>query len=277
MLQRVANGEWVNIPVACAVCCCGAPDFTLNDRVTRLDASTLQSVILEAMKQLALDIATPPAPTFANFIVGRNAELVAALRELARRNFTERFLCLWGGAGSGRSHLLGALVTEFRTGGGQALAIEGGSTAVPAFETDAQLVVVDDVDCLDAAAQIALFNLHNRIRAGSGALVTSGNAAPAQLELRADLKTRLAAGLVYQVHGLNDEEKTAALVQHAAARGFRLSREVTEYLLRHARRDLPSLLGIVDALDRYSLETKRAVTVPLLKEILQVPLDLKNK
>lgn len=242
----------------------------------RLGASTLEPVILETMKQLALDIATPPAPTFANFIVGRNAELVAALRELARRNFAERFVYLWGGAGSGRSHLMRALVTEFRTGGGQAVAIEGSSAAVPAFETEAQLVVVDDVDRLDAEAQIALFNLHNRVGAGSGALVTCGNAAPAQLELRADLKTRLAAGLVYQVHGLNDDEKSAALVQHAAARGFRLSPEVTEYLLRHARRDLPSLLGIVDALDRYSLETKRAVTVPLVREILQLPLELRT-
>ena len=71
-------------------------------------------------------------------------------------------------------------------------------------------------------------------------------AATLQLKLRADLKTRLAAGLIYQVHGLNDAEKAAALRGHADARGFRLSQEVADYLLRHAERDMPSLLALLD-------------------------------
>jgi DnaA family protein len=73
---------------------------------------------------------------------------------------------------------------------------------------------------------------------------------------------------VYQVHGLTDEEKAQALERHAAARGFTLPREVTDWLLRHGRRDLPWLVAVVDALDRHSLETKRPVTLPLLREIL---------
>ncbi len=70
---------------------------------------------------------------------------------------------------------------------------------------------------------------------------------PAQLRLRADLVTRLASGLIYQVHGLNDEEKSAVLRRHADTRGFRLSQEVADYLLRHSRRDMPSLLALLDA------------------------------
>ena len=139
----------------------------------------------------------------------------------------------------------------------------------PAVEAaDDALIVVDDVHMLDGAGQIALFNLHNRLRAGSGSLLASGNAAPAQLTLRADLTTRLAAGLIYQVHGLNDAEKAAALRRHADARGFRLSQDVADYLLRHAERGMPSLLALLDALDRYSLANRRAITVPLLRELL---------
>jgi len=134
---------------------------------------------------------------------------------------------------------------------------------------DDALCAADDVHLLGAEAQIALFSLHNRIRGGNGALLASGNAAPAQLTLRADLVTRLAAGLVYQLHGLDDEEKSAALRRHADARGLRLAPEVAAYLLRHARRDMPSLLALLDALDRYSLETRRAITVPLLRELLE--------
>ena len=217
------------------------------------------------MKQLVLDIASPPAPTLDNFVPGRNGELVAALRALAGGAGSERFIYVWGASGSGRSHLLRAVIDAARRNGRHTAWFDVNAAALDA--ADEALCAVDDVHLLSAEAQIALFNLHNRIRSGGGALIVSGNAAPAQLRLRADLVTRLAAGLVYQMHGLNDEEKSAALRRHADARGFRLSQEVADYLLRHARRDMPSLLALLDALDRYSLETKRAITVPLLREL----------
>jgi DnaA family protein len=219
------------------------------------------------MKQLVLDIAPPPAPTLDNFVPGRNAELVATLHALAGSAGSERFIYLWGADGSGRSHLLRAVVDAARRNGRTTAWFDADAAAYDAAE-DA-LSAADDVHLLGAAAQIALFNLHNRIHAGNGALIASGNAAPAQLRLRADLVTRLASGLVYQVHGLDDGEKSAALRRHADARGFKLSREVSDYLLRHARRDMPSLLALLDALDRHSLETQRAITVPLLRELLE--------
>ena len=219
------------------------------------------------MKQLVLDIALPAAPTLDNFVPGRNAELVVALYALANGASNERFIYLWGADGSGRSHLLRAVVAAAGRKGRRTVWFDAKTQVIDA--ADDALCAADDVHLLGAEAQIALFNLHNRIRGGNGALLVSGNAAPAQLRLRADLVTRLAAGLIYQLHGLDDEEKSAALRRHADARGLRLSQEVTAYLLRHARRDMPSLLALLDALDRYSLETKRAITVPLLRELLE--------
>jgi DnaA family protein len=86
--------------------------------------------------------------------------------------------------------------------------------------------------------------------------------------LRADVVTRLAWGLVYEVHALTDPEKAQALAAQAAARGFRLQPEAVQYLLTHARRDMRTLIATVDALDRYSLEAKRPVTLALLRELL---------
>lgn len=214
------------------------------------------------MKQLVLDIAPLPAPTFANFVAGRNAEPLAALRALADGG--ERFVYLWGAPGSGRSHLLRA-----------ALAAAGSDTAALAFDARAAfdvpenaLVAADDVHTLAAEAQIALFNLHNRLRAGGGALLAGGDAAPAQLAVRDDLRTRLAAGLVYEIHGLDDGEKAEALAHHARTRGFALPEDVGDYLLRHTRRDLRSLFALLEALDRHALAARRAVTLPLLRELL---------
>jgi DnaA family protein len=94
------------------------------------------------------------------------------------------------------------------------------------------------------------------------------------MNVRPDLATRLGWGLVYQVQGLNDMEKAQALQEHARARGFILPQEVLDYLLRHWRRDLPSLMAVLEALDRITLEQQRPVTVPLLRQLLQIEMEL---
>jgi DnaA family protein len=222
------------------------------------------------MKQLALDIASPPPPTLENFVAGRNGELLDILGRLLARQAPERFIYIWGRSGSGRSHLLKGTVTGLQRAGAAAAYIACAAGTRPGDELDRMdCIALDDVDCLDGEGQVAAFNRHNRLRERNGVLLACGSAPPVQLKLRADLLTRLAAGLVYQVHALTDEEKSRALADYAAGRGFRLAPEVGEYLLRRASRDLPSLVATLDALDRYSLETKRPVTVPLARELLQ--------
>lgn len=222
------------------------------------------------MKQLALDFAGLPQPTLDNFIVGRNGELLAHLRRLVAGQAHERFLYAWGRPGSGRSHLLKGAVAGLQRAGAAAVHVACAAGAPLADGLDRMdCVALDGVDRLDEAGQIAAFGLYNALRERSGALLACGSAPPVQLKLREDLVTRLAWGLVYQVHALSDDEKARALADYATGRGFRLPPEVCDYLLTRASRDLPSLLGTLDALDRYSLETKRPVTVPLARELLQ--------
>lgn len=221
------------------------------------------------MKQLALDFAGPPSPTLDNFIAGRNGELLANLRRLAARQPHERYLFIWGRPGSGRSHLLRGAVDALQRAGVSAACVscKAGMGLAEGLER-MDCVALDDVDRLDADGQLAAFDLYNALRERGGALVASAAAPPVQLKLREDLVTRLAWGLVYQVHALTDEDKARALAERAASRGFRLPPEVCEYLLTRVQRDMPSLLAMLDALDRYSLETKRPVTLPLARELL---------
>ncbi|MEQ1556728.1 MAG: DnaA/Hda family protein, partial [Gallionella sp.] len=137
------------------------------------------------------------------------------------------------------------------------------------------VVAVDDVEKLGEYAQIDLFNLYNQVRESGGMLLVSGKDAPQNLALRKDLTTRLGWGLVYQLHSLSDAEKAVALAQHGISKGYKLSEEVIQYLLRHGRRDLPSLMASLDELDAYSLSLHRAPSVPLLKQIMQTELELK--
>ncbi len=223
------------------------------------------------MTQMLLGISPEWIPTFSNFVAGRNGELLTVLESALSTNGSERLLYIWGEQGGGKSHLLQAMMQQAQGMGRHAVYACG---RMP--EGAADVVVVDDVEKLDEASQIGLFAVYNQQRESGGLLLVSGNAAPAQLQLRDDLRTRLGWGLVYQVQPLNDEEKAAALQQHAAARGFSLPLEVTQYLLRHGRRDLPSLLATLDALDERCLQMKRTPSVPLLKEVMNAGLRIED-
>lgn len=195
-------------------------------------------------RQLALPISPAPEPTLDNFVPGSNAELLATLRELAAGTLGESVIYLWGEPGSGRSHLL------------RASAREG-------------LVCADDVERLDERGQIALFNAINRARETGGTVLAAGNAPPAQLALREDLRSRLGWGLVYQLKPLSDAEKALYLRAEAGRRGLKVPDEVLWYLLTHVRRDLHSLSALLDRLDRASLEQHRPITLPLVREALR--------
>jgi DnaA family protein len=220
------------------------------------------------MSQLLLDISPDWKPTLDNFVVGRNLELVSALRHALSGDSSERFFYVWGEAGSGKSHLLQASVNAARDLLLDAVYAEG---SVPSLDMDSGITVVavDDVEQLDDAAQIELFDIYNRMRDSGAMLLVSGNASPPHLALRDDLRTRLGWGLVYQVHVLSDEEKERALAQHARSLGLVLPPEVTQYLLRHGRRDLPTLMAVLESLDAHTLRLHRPPTIPLLKEVLQ--------
>ena len=198
------------------------------------------------MQQLVLDIGPPPDPSFDNYVAGPNAEALARVRGLAHGGSREAIVYLWGDLGSGRTHLLKA-----------------------AARANPDLVIADDVETLDAEGQQRLFVAINAARDGGAPVLAAGRAAPAGLALREDLRTRLAWGLVYQLRPLSDTDKVLHLRAEAARRGLRLSEDVVGYLLTRLPRDLPSLNGVLDALDRYSLAAKRPITLPLVREALE--------
>jgi DnaA family protein len=223
------------------------------------------------MQQLILDLSRPPAPTLGNFAPGSNGEALAALHAWLSGTLEERCIYLWGPPGSGKSHLLRAAMQAQESEGHAA--VYATASAIESLEQSIPLVraiAVDDVQRLTDTAQGAVFRLFHRTPGHDVRLLAAGDAAPAGLALRDDVRTRLGAGLVFQLRLLSDADKGDALRSHALERGFDLAPELTDYLLRHVRRDLPSLMAVLDALDQHSLQTKRTITVPLLREVLQL-------
>ncbi len=221
-------------------------------------------------QQLILDLLPPPPPTLDNFVAGGNMQALAALQTCA----PGRAIYLWGPAGVGRSHLLRALASQpggFYFDSGMPPAVL--KDIATADELPHRLIAIDDVQRLDDAGQAALFTLYNRWRevaaTGKGyALVLSGDRSPLAMPVREDLRTRLGWDLVFRLEPLSDDERAQALRKRADERGLQLSPEVVSWVLTHYARDMSRLSALVDALDRYSLEKQRAITLPLLKDLL---------
>jgi DnaA family protein len=218
-------------------------------------------------EQLVLELAPPPAPTLDNFVPGRNAEALLAVRDfLAGR---EACVYLWGTPGSGRSHLLRAAAAAAQAAGTPAKLLVAPRLAANEL-ADVSWLAVDDVALLDDLDQIELFDVFNRIRAiPGGAFIACGDRPAAQLPLREDLRTRLASGVTRQLHALTDEEKAAALAAAATSRGLRVPDDIIAYLLSHVRRDMGTLTAVLDALDRSSLALQRPITLPLARDAIK--------
>lgn len=217
------------------------------------------------MRQLPLGLVPEPSSTFGSFLPGPNAEALALLSALVPPVAP---LYLWGPTGSGRTHLLRALAGACLDRGGRVLWLEPASASPWSVPPEVMLIVLDDVHRLSPARQQEAFAVMVEAQSHGIPWAASGDAPPVDLELRDDLRSRLAWGHVFGLRPLDEDQTRAVLRREADRRGLRLSDEVMDYLLRRFARDLSSLMRWLDRLDEFSLSRARAVTVPLLRQLL---------
>jgi len=215
--------------------------------------------------------------TFSSFYPGRNEEVLTFLKHLVEGKEQEQFIYLWGTSGAGVSHLLQATCYEFTQEKKACMYIplSQKENYVPHLLEDLDLfhlVCLDDVECLegDASWQEAVFHLYNCLRDGEKKLMVGSHEPLQTLNLLPDLKSRLAWGLNYEVKSLSDEEKIKALQLRARTRGFELSEEVAQFILRRVPRNMNTLFSTFDALDAAAIEAQRRITIPFVKSVLAV-------
>jgi DnaA family protein len=212
------------------------------------------------MQQLLLDVFTPPAPSLQNFLPGNNCELLTQVSKLAKGELAETSIFIYGGSGSGKSHLMAAL--------GQSLnqpVLSGKDRFV--WRDQVNVLLIDDVEYLTPYSQVQLFNAFNDARSEllPKYIVLSANGPANQIGLREDLASRMAWGLSYRITPLSDEQKQQALLATAHSRGLNLSSEVLDFALIHFKRDMGSLSAVLNGLDQFSLEQHKPVSLNLLR------------
>jgi DnaA-homolog protein len=219
------------------------------------------------MKQIPLILGAPVERTFDNLMPGPNGLAIAHLQALISAHEAAP-VYLWGSAGSGKTHLLHALAHRFEQQGLHAGWFKAADVIPWPFDESWALVVIDDCDALNVDQQHAAFTLFVEAATRGIPVVAAGQAPPVDLPLREDLRTRLGWGHVFALHPLTEPEVRATLRREADQRGIFLSDEVMDYLLTRFARDLKHLMAQLSQLDDFSMATKRAVTVPLLKKML---------
>ena len=226
------------------------------------------------MKQLALDIGLSTRPTLDSFFSGPNEDAVSHLR-LWTSGGTRAPVptYLWGEAGSGKTHLLQAVHQALSEQGLAVGWLDSHTFNPPEFRDDWAAVLMDDVHLYNTEQQHTAFNWFvNALTPRTGAprwVLAAGHLPPADLQLRDDLRTRLGWGHVYGLKVLDEPERRAVLRQAADARGLFLSDEVMSDMLNRFSRDLGSLMQLLDHLDHYALQTQRALTIPLVRAMLE--------
>ncbi|MDC8786034.1 DnaA regulatory inactivator Hda [Roseateles koreensis] len=223
------------------------------------------------MKQIPLAIGPEPMFTFDNFLPGANTAALAELRALrpgAAFAATVPPIFVWGGSGCGKTHLLKALAESWQSAGLQVGWYDAETPLPWELPSQPSLLLLDDCERFDAGQQHAAFALFVEAATQGLTIVASGNAPPVDLSLREDLRTRLGWGPTYELQPLSEQDMRAALRQEAERRGIHLSDDVIDYLLTRFARDLKHLMRLLTRLDEFAMSTKRAVTVPLLRQML---------
>lgn len=230
------------------------------------------------MKQLPLDIGLSTGPTLGSFVPGPNRPVmehlrlwVGAIEKLPYPSPVPTYL--WGESASGKTHLLKALSEAVRERGGTVGWLDPQTKKAPEFNPAWAAILMDDVHLYSPIQQHWAFGWFvNAVSPQEGVarpVVAAGNVPPTKLVLRDDLRSRLGWGHIFRLEILSEEERRAALRQAADARGIFLRDDVMDYVLSRFSRDLGSLMGLLDQMDRFALEKQRGITIPLIKEMLE--------
>jgi len=226
--------------------------------------------------QIPLQFGFRETADFENFIEGSNSEACTVSRSIALGE-TIHSIYLWGQVATGKSHLLQAvcnLASQHDLNVAYIPLSQHAEFSPEMLEglEHLAIVCVDDVDSIAGQEdwEQALFHLYNRLREQQKPMLMTGSTGPRDLAFQLqDLKSRVSWDLTYHLQALSDEDKINLLQKRADTRNFEIPKEVAAYLVKNVKRDLPSLLELLDKLDLATLTEQRKLTIPFVKTLIQ--------
>jgi len=224
------------------------------------------------MNQLGLPFALNAKMLWRNFSGDKNQQIIEFLTSLFDQS-SASVVYIYGDKSNGKTHLLQGCTFEVLE---RSLAVvyldfaqEMPDGILNGLE-DNDWVCIDNVDFLDENQQQELFDLYNRATHTSVKLIVSGAVLPGELTLLKDLKTRLSLATIFCLESLDDKSKKDIIQKQMNERNLKIDRKIYDYLFKYHSRDLTDLLSAIDQLDKASLQQKNNITIPLVKQVLDI-------
>ncbi len=221
------------------------------------------------MAQLTLDLGHRPALDREDFLVAPSNEVAVAWID-RWPDWPGAALALYGPAGSGKTHL-----AQVWRGQSEAVAIGPAAldgSAPPDLLGRARNLLLDGLaPALEGGTvrEEAVLHLYNMVLERGGHVLMTGRDAPVRWPIGLpDLRSRLAAVQAVELGAPDDALIAAVLVKLFADRQLKVGVEVVRYLLPRMERSFAAARALVAAIDQAALESRREITVPLAREVL---------
>ena len=223
------------------------------------------------MNQLGLPISLNSKMLLDNFI--GNSELLNYINSLSYNNEASE-IYVYGEEGLGKTHLLQGAVISALNDGENAIYIDC-NDLFPEHILDSvdefKLISIDNINFINNTNQDLFFDFYNRARQSKNiTVVVSGNCLPSNLNIMKDMKTRLSLAVVFKLDILDDDSTMVVLNNQMSERNLTIDSKVYKYLFKNYSRDLKVLLSVINDLDKLSLQSKQAISIPFVKKTLQL-------
>lgn len=224
--------------------------------------------------QLPLALSLHAHASFDSYVAGSNRLAVGHVQAVASGERSES-VWLAGDEGSGRTHLLAAACHAAQNAGLRPmyLSLEADGDAGQLENLDSvDVLALDNIDRIAGSPnwETALFPVVNA-RLSRGGLIIAAATRPHDCGFQLDdLLSRLAAAAVYRLAALADADLAQLVMQQARQRALDLDDASVSYLLQRVSRNPGRLVSLLDRVDRYALATQRKVTIPLLRQVIEL-------
>ena len=222
------------------------------------------------MNQLGLPFSINASFILDDFSGEKNQELVANILTLIKGKATANIF-VYGDKGLGKSHLLQGVIIEGLKLDQKSVYIDLNDDVSPdifEFISDFQIIALDNVDQCNQDNEKYIFDLINKLHSTNQMIVFSSRVKPEGLSVFNDLKTRLSLANTYSLNRLDDDEIQHVIKRKLNNKSLKVDQRVIDYLIKNQTRDLKKIVEIIDKLDTFSLEKKRGITVPLVRQML---------
>ena len=185
-------------------------------------------------------------------------------------------LFIYGTKESGKTFLLQAMCNSYSSASKSSLYIplkKVMNYGVEIFESleNIDLICVDGIE--EAISKIewekAIFNLINKALISETRLILTSSKDLKSLNfLLPDLESRIRKIQSYELHTINDKDIFDALKYISKLTSINLGDKEAKYLVTYSQRNISNLVHILESLDQLSMEMKRKITIPLIKEVI---------